>query len=473
MIRHLLILFFSIAIISLAQSKEPMQVTGDKLVGKKVNGENVREVNGNVIIIQGAVRINCDQAIQYLDRNEAELIGNVVVTQDSIIIKTSRGYYYGNTKVSYSKAGVFLTDGHIQLNSKNGYYYFDEKRSHFFENVKLKDEVSNLSSDRLNYYDNDDKAVAAGNVQISDTASTIFADSLIHFRNTKETFGFNNIRIYNPSRRLAIFGQKLEDYGKKDYSKITGEPFLIRMDTTSTGELDTVMISAKVLESYDDSTKKLIATDSVKIVRKKFASVNGQTFYYQNGDKIETFRREGDELPPVFWNDNAQLVADSINIFVKDNQLDWILMRANASIISQNEKIKERFDQISGKNIKLFFGKDGLDRTVIEGNVLSIYYMYEKGEPNGLLKSSGENAKMFFKDKSISDVRFYNKVLSEYHPENMIKGKEKDFTIPTFRLFSNRPTKESLLFQRRDILNWLIKDSQFYAGKFNTSKRKP
>jgi len=67
------------------------------------NGESVREVHGHVIINQGAVRITCDKAVQYLSRNEVELIGNVVVTQDSIIIKTERGFYYGNTKSRFLK----------------------------------------------------------------------------------------------------------------------------------------------------------------------------------------------------------------------------------------------------------------------------------------------------------------------------------------------------------------------------------
>lgn len=467
------ILIILIAGITSAQEKTPIQVVGDSLVGRSVNGESIREVHGHVVMTQGAVRITCENAVQYMAKNQAELMGNVVVTQDSIVIKTSRGFYYGDTKTAYSVSGIWMTDSHVQVTAQNGYYYFDEKHSHFYGNVKLVDSVSTLTSDKIDYYDNDDKAVAVGNVVVQDTASTILADSLIHFRKDGITYAYKHVRIYDPNNKLAIFGNELENRDKQKYSRVSGSPFLVKVDTTSTGALDTLFISAKLLESYDDSTKSLIATDSVRILRQNFASINGQTYYYQKKQKLETLRRENDQLPPVVWNDNTQLTGDSIFVYMKDNQLDWMDIRSNASIISTNKDSVNRFDQISGKKIKLFFDKEGLARTEVEGNVLSIYYLYEDKEPNGLLKSSSERAKVFFKDREVKDVRLYGKPASEYHPENTIVGKEKDFTIPTFRIFSNRPTKENLLFVRKDVISYLIKDSRFYAGKVNPPKRKP
>lgn len=453
-----------------AQSGEPLEIRGKTFSGQIINGENVREFEGDVFIVQGAVRINCDRAIQYLNKNEAELIGKVVVVQDSIIIRTERGYYYGNTKIAYSKVGVSLTDGHVQLNSKNGFYYFDEKRSFFYDNVTLQDNISDMKADRLTYYDDNDKAVAAGNVQVSDTASTIFADSLIHFRQTKITNAFNNVRIYNPTNRLAIFGNVLEDDGIKNYSKVTGKPFLIRIDTTNTGALDTLLISAQQMESFDDSTKKMIVKDSVKIIRHNFVSVNELTIFHQKNDYLQTYRRESDQSSPVIWNENTQLVGDTINITLKDNRLAKIEMRYESSIITPNKDSVYRFDQLSGRNINMFFDDGDLSRTEVDGNVLSIYYMYEEDTPNGLLKSSSERAKIFFDNRKVIDVHFYGKPVSEYHPENEITGKEKDFTIPTFRIFSNKPKKENLLLSRKDVLAYLIKDSKYYAEKLNPKK---
>jgi lipopolysaccharide export system protein LptA len=448
-------------------------VTGDKGIGKTVNGEALREVIGHVVVTQGSVKITCDDAIHYIARNDAELMGNVIVTQDSVIIKTSHGFYYGNSRDAYSTSGVWLTDGHMVLTSKNGHYYFDEKRSHFYENVEMKDSASDLHSDRLDYWDDEDKAVAAGHVCISDTSSTVFADSLIHFRNSGASYAFNNVRIYDPENRLAIYGSKLENTGKKKYSRITGEPFLVKIDSSANGKFDTLFIASNVMEAYSDSVRKLVATDSVRILRGGFSSINQQAFYFEKGDKIQVFRRDPEEQAPVLWSDTTQLVGDSITVFLKENRPDIIKARSHASIISIDRDSLFRYNQISGKLITLFFGKEGLERTEVEGSALSIYYVYDEGKPNGMLKSSSDRAKMFFGKKEVSDVHLYGKPVTEYHPENLLKGKERDFTIPTFKLYKRKPTRKDLLKTRKEILSYLKKEEKYYAGKPNSPKRKP
>jgi lipopolysaccharide export system protein LptA len=464
-------LILIISTVLFAQEDNRIKAIGDSLLGKMIDGESVREIHGNVIMTQGAVRITCDKAIQYLARNEADLMGNVVVTQDSIIIKTIHGHYFGNTKVAFSDTGVNLTDGHVQLVSQNGYYFFNEKRSYFYGNVKLKEGVSNLFSSRMNYYDDEDKAVATLNVIVSDTSSTMLTDSLIYYRKTKITNAFSNIRIYNSTDKIAIFGNKLEDDGIKGYTKIWEDPFLVRIDTTDAGKLDTLVTSAKLMEAYDDSTKRLIATDSVKIVRHGFASISNQAIYYRLNDEIQTFKKEGDEIPPIIWNDETQLSGDSIFVFVKNKRLSKINMHSNSTIISAHKDNAFRFDQISGKHVQIFFTNGIIDYTDVTGNALSIYYLYDDNkEQNGLIKSSSDRAKIYFKDSRVTDVKLYIKPASEFHPENLVKGKEKDFTIPSFRMFFNKPTKELLLSTHKNVLTYLEKDFAYYAGKSETTK---
>ena len=89
-------------------SNELVTVVGDSLTGKIVNGENVREIFGNVVITQGDVKITCDRAIQFLRKNEVELFGDVEVLQDTVRLLTDAGYYYGNDKIAYSDTGIIM-----------------------------------------------------------------------------------------------------------------------------------------------------------------------------------------------------------------------------------------------------------------------------------------------------------------------------------------------------------------------------
>ncbi len=459
--------FFLLILISVtiyAQRENPVIAIGDSLVGKVVNGESIRELHGNVVLTQGNVRITCDKAIQYLAKNEAELIGKVVVTQDSIEIKSSRGRYFGNTQIAFSDAGISLTDGHVKLKSKKGYYYFDEKRSLFYEDVSLEEGITKLFTEKLNYYDNEDKAVANGNVVIQDTSSTLIADSLIYFRQTKFTDAYKNIRLYNSTNKVSVFCDRLKDDGIKKITIIWENPIIVRIDSTA-NNIDTLIVSSITMEAYNDSTNKLIAKDEVKINRNLFSSVNSKTVFYQNDDTIEIIKQEDDLMPPVLWNENTQLVGDSVFIKIKEKKLDQIQLKNNSSIISGHKDLDYRYDQISGKNINIFFKDDEIKQTEVFGNVLSIYYVFDEGKPNGLIKSSSESAKIFFNNKEVNDVKLYGKPQSDYYPENQIEGEEKDFTIPTFKLFENRPTKKELISKRENILFYLEKDSKYYARK--------
>jgi hypothetical protein len=87
------------------------------------------------------------------------------------------------------------------------------------------------------------------------------------------------------------------------------------------------------------------------------------------------------------------------------------------------------------------FTNGKLSNTIVNGNVLSIYYLFEDKEPNGLLKSSAKKLKIIFDDNKVTDVKMYGSPMSEYHPEKLVNGKEKGFTLPTFYLYGNKPEK--------------------------------
>jgi len=440
---HIIILLFSSL---LAQEKsEIIRVIGDSLIGKTIDGISFREVIGNVVMTQGNVKVTCNKAIQNLTNNNAELIGNVIATQDTITITSDKGFYFGDEKYIYSDRKLTLKDGHVVLTADSGYYYFNLEKSVFNSNVQLVDSINTLKSSTLTYFSEIQKAIAVGNVNISDKESIIFCDSLIHLRTIKKSNAFRNVRIVNKKQKLTIIGNELIDDGEINFTRIIGNPLLTKIDTTNEGKLDTLLIRAKAFESKEDSVKKLLAIDSVKIIRGELSSVNNYTVLYRDENRLMIKKIKNDKNSPVLWYTNSQLVGDSINIFLSNNKLDSIHIRNEATILSKNEKYNYRFDQISGDNINLYFSKGKLKLTDVKGEVLSIYFMFEKGEPNGLIKSSSSRAKMKFDDNAVVNVSMYESVQSEYHPENLIKGNELDFTIPSFIIYNNKPKKSVLI----------------------------
>ncbi|MFC2084617.1 OstA-like protein [Bacteroidota bacterium] len=440
----LLIINFSFSLLFAQSQDEPVEIIGDSLRGRTINGDMIREVIGNVIMTQGNVKITCDKAIQYLDDNRAELIGNVVAVKDTIIIYSNRGYYSGDSSYVYSDKDVRLEDGHITLTAETGYYFFDSDRAEFYDSVKLVDSNKILIADNLNYFNNEDKAIAVSNVRISDNTSVIYADSLIHFRDSILTYAYLNIRILNSDNNLMITGNELFDNGNKNYTEIRKNPILSKIDTSENGDIDTLVILCKEMRSIGDTNSVFIASDSVKIIRGNFYSINNYSMLLEDEGKIITYKRENDLYPPILWYNDSQLFGDSINIFLTDNEIDLIDINYSSLIISIIQDYELRFDQVSGEKIKMYFSDNGLKKTLVENNVLSIYYLFEGEEPNGLLKSSSEEAKILFDNNKVIDVKLYGSVKSEYHPEKIISGTEIDFTLPSFILYNNKPDKNKI-----------------------------
>lgn len=442
--RLLLAILMFYALTSAQEKKDFVKVVGDSLVGKLVQNENVREVIGNVVITQGNVRATCDKAIQYLKRNEIELFKNVVITQDTITLFTERGFYFSDTKIAKSDTNILLNDGHILLSASSGVYNTNIERADFRGNVKLIDSASTLTSNHLIYFNNEDKAVAVGNVSIADSSSVMFSDSLIHYRNEKKTFGYKDVVIKSDDKNVTLTGQYFEDYKTENYTKISGNPILMQIDTNDT-KLDTLLISSKIMEAISFPTEIFIATDSVEVWRNDFSSVNKRSIFYRDEDKISIFKDDETKQRPILWYENSQMVGDTVVIFLDSTTIKKIEVIEDAFVLSQNEFSEFRYDQVSGDTIYLHFNDSTLARTEVYGKVLSIYYMYEDGESSGLIQSSAEKAILYFENNEIVNVKMYGSPVSEFHPEKLIKGKELDFTLPSFIIYKNKPIKEELL----------------------------
>lgn len=449
----------------------PITVIGDSLVGKNINGESIREVFGNVTLTQGNVVITCDKATQYLARNDAELIGNVIARQEDLTIYTQQGFYYGNLRKCESHVGLKLNDREVELIATNGEYFFDLHKAVFEKNVKLYDSVSVLTSNKLTYFRMEEKAIAEQDVKITDDENIIFADSLEHYRNQKITFAFNNVAIKNKKNNSMIFGDHLEDYTQKSYTKIDVNPFLIqvdtvfiniidttyapeRIDTLTIFTLDSLLIRSQVMESFRDTLNYFVATDSVEILKGSFASKNNFTILFRTENKIIT--KMINSVQPVLWYDNSQLTGDSITIYLDGSRIKNLDIDKNSFLLSQNKIYPVRFDQAASDKIKIYFKENKISRSEFYNDSKSIYYLYDENEPNGLAKSSSESATILFSNSKVDEVRLYGSPVSEYYPENQVENNERTFTLPGYKFIQDRPTKNSLLkyFDNRNKFDW-------------------
>ncbi|MBU2444197.1 MAG: hypothetical protein KJ666_01305 [Bacteroidetes bacterium] len=451
-------------------------INADSLVGKIINNESVRILNGNVHLIQEDITILCDRGIQYLESNKAELEGNVKITQGNVTVTAPKGFYFGNIKKAFGNKGIVLNDGKVVLNADSGDYFFNEKKAVFRGRVKLQDDTTTLTSKQLFYFTDTEKAIASGEVEIMQGNSYIYSDTLIYFRKEKNSIADGNVRIQNQNDNVKIYCDHLENYEEKKFSVLTGNPLLIQIDTTDDGNIDTLLISSLRMESIRGENENYTAFDSVKIWRGGFSSRNSITSYFKKEGRIVTFKT--DETQPIFWYNEHQSYGDSVEIFTKENKIHQVLIYRTSFLITQDTLNPKRFNQLSGAFIKMDFDsskpdyrmnssasdrsarlpksrfhRDGgqagkLKSVFVKGNALSIYYLYDDDEPNGLNKASGDSTLIFLSDNKVDEIKLYGSPEGEFYPEEKIINKEKEFQLAGFMWIDERPTKEMLLGAR-------------------------
>lgn len=381
------------------------------------DGENVRELQGNVRFKQGNVRVWCDKAIQFLNRNEIELIGNVKIVRDTVTLTSRKGRYYGNQRKADGEGNVKLQTRSVTLYADFGTYYIDEKKAFFQRNVRVIDSTTTIFSEQLTYYEKERKSIA-----------------------------MLNVKIVNAGNNVTMYGNYLEHFDSTRYSKMTENPRLVQIDTTDKGEIDTLAVKSVVMESFDDSTKKLIATDSVAIVRGAMAARCGLVKYFTKEERIELYQK------PVVWYEENQVTGDTIFLMLENKKLKTATVRTRAFVLSQSDSVyTSRYNQITGRMITLKFENNKLQETYVERNAISLYFLYNDSVPNGVNKTSGDYILMKFQNGKPNTIHVSKGIEGSYYPENLVSKNESQYNLDGFQLYTNRPTFATVFSVRKNL----------------------
>ncbi len=396
----------------------------DSLVARVVDGQSARELIGNVRFSQERVRISCERAVQFQETGNVQLLGNVVVVDDSLTMTFPRGMYFREERRAVAYDTVHLDDRSMTLSAHFGEYLIGPRKAFFRSKVVANDKESKLIADSLTYYRDDERTIALGKVEIQS-----YADN------------------------LTIRGGHFESFKKQDYSRMTGFPVLVKYDTTaSSGKIDTLIVRSRVMEAYrGEADKRLIATDSVEILRSDMASIAGVAIFHTQDDSI-LLRRS-----PVIWYERTQVSGDSINVYLRRNKLDRVFVFGSSLAISRSDSLfPQKFDQITGDEMILHFGENGMERMDVNTRAISVYHVYEDSLANGLNKTSGDRIVMLWEEGKLSSIKVFGGVEGAYIPENLVQGREREYAVTGFVWREDRPVRRESDFtftvpKRQDI----------------------
>lgn len=466
----LIILFLSLNSFSLLFAQEKIELkNASELTGKVVDGQNVREANGNVEFVQGNVKVYCNSATQFIEANRVELTGNVRIYQDTLTLLTSKATYFGNDKKAICEGGVTLKDPNAVLRADHGIYSFNDTKAIFTGDVIIVNPDYKITSSELTYFRNNEdsfakgnvivttdsavikadnidfykslgKTFAVGNVIIDSDSTVINSDSATNLSNEKKSIATGNVKIVSLNNNTVVFGNYIENFEKENYTILKGDAKLIQIDENN----DTLYIYSDTMEAFRKKPEKYTATSNVEVIRSKFLAKCGFGIYYKDDETVSLAEE------PVVWQENLQMTGDSVYADLPNNKLQTIYVKkltgqnsVTSFVISKNddEYFKDRFDQISGSDITLKFAGDKIYLIEVDNNSSGIYFLYDDmKKANGVNKIDGDKIYIYFDDdKKVAKIKVDTEPKGEYVPEQLLNT--ISLSLPGFNLRDDKPER--------------------------------
>jgi lipopolysaccharide export system protein LptA len=470
-------------------------LNSNSLETSKRMGAMLRRLIGNVELQHEDIFIYCDSAYLYDDKNLVEAYNNVHIKQgDTLHLYSDYLQYKGDLKLAEFRRNVHMIDketelytefldydvnkdlgyyfnrgkiynGENTLESKLGYYYANQKVFLFSDSVRIINPDYTIYSDTLKYNTVSEVSFFQGPTEIiSDSAyiycengwyntktdvsqfnknayliskeQTVRGDSLYYDK--KNGFGkaFENVELIDTIQNVILKGNYAEYYEEPEKTLITDSALFIQITSG-----DSLFVHADTLRSKMDSTnthKIFYAYYKVKMYKTDFQG-KCDSMSYSFRDSVIQLHGE-----PVLWAEENQLTSEYIEIYTKQNKIDYLKMYRSAFIVSQEDSI--RFNQIKGKNMTGHFKNGELYKIDVKGNGQTIYFPKDENELIGVNQAESSDITIHIVDNNIVKITFFTNPEGILSPLDEVS--ESDLKFQDFKwLDKSRPKSINAIFE--------------------------
>jgi lipopolysaccharide export system protein LptA len=367
----------------------------DSLVFHKAQAPDVQVLRGDVAFRQGGARMYCDSAYFYESGNSLEAFGDVHITQGDTIHLYGRYLHYdGDSQLARLRQEVKLVHTEVSVTAAGLNYDLGDAKAVFRDSVDLQTNDFRLLSDTLLYHPPSKEATILGPSRILTDSATIYtqrgqyhteqnrgyfldrsivesggrtlvADSIYFDRPKTVGEGFGCVEICDSSASVTLTGDYGYHNGDAKRSFVSLRACLLEY---SSG--DTLYLHADTILTLGvDSTRLTVAYYGVRFYR---SDIQGSTDSLSFTDSDSTLRMYGN---PRLWQNQLQLLGDTIDLLLGDTTLRYAHIRPNAFAIQQVTCPPDTFyNQLKGVDMQVYFPNPTDRRIELSGNAESIYY---------------------------------------------------------------------------------------------------
>ncbi|WP_168797468.1 OstA-like protein [Neolewinella litorea] len=392
----------------------------------------------------GYYDVALDQAV--FRKNAQYRSGDRLAAADSI-------RYLGRDELYVLQGDAYVAEGEFQRATADRINYFRARDRYQLEgNAMVVDSAQTIRGDTIDYNAaTESYAVSGGRPEVSNPPMLMVADRMYSDDETGLGRASGNIIWRDTSADLRIEAEQA-DYRRetgylKAYGGRSGRALL-----TSVLDQDTLYMAADTLlsvrstetDAAGDTIRYLSAYHDVRILKTDLQAV-ADSLGFNTVDSVLTLYQN-----PILWQDTSQLTADTIDLYLKNDQPDRVLLRRNAMVITSPDLVF--FNQVKGKEIVAHFDSSQLKRTEVKGNAEAIYYAQdESGGYIGVNKTACSAMVLFFREGGVQRIKFLSAPSGRLDPMDAVD--HQGMRLDGFRWEAERKplTLDDLFITRRSI----------------------
>ena len=420
--------------------------------------ENSLHAFGHVHLVQGDSLEGFSDVLYYNGNTKlARMRRRVRLIHQATTLTTDSLNYDRQQDIAYYFSGGQIVDSLNTLTSRWGQYTPDNHQALFRGDVKLVNPKFVLTADTLGYntesYQSDlvgpttilyeeETTILSTNgwyntktelSQLLDRSRIIHIDGITLTGDTiyyDKANGYGrclgNIESTDSANHMTLYGhvsEVWEDGGRAyvtdsammvDWSDSTAYTYMhadslwteeIRYQIYSLFPRDSVMVDSVMVAQAPDtiwrdtSYNQLRAFKHVRIYRDDIQAVCDSARYHGKDSVLTLYGL------PICWNENNQMSADLIHIYVKNQTVDYMHGIGSGLMVKQDGA--NEYNQMAGKEILAYIRDEDVYLVDVQGNAETVFYPVEDdGSYIGVNRTQSSFVKVYLHDRKIDYVLF-------------------------------------------------------------------
>lgn len=369
--------------------------------------------------------------------------------QDTLNTLTSvRGNYTPNTKKAVFSKTVKLVNPRFVLTSDTMLYNTETKIADIVSPTEIiyEDETDIHSSRGWYNTDNErsmllDRSIVHHSDGQTMTGDTIYYDKRIGFG---EVLG--KMQMVDSTREATLYGEYGQMY--EDHNRGYATDSALMVDWSDTAHITYIHADTLFTEelNFEDSARmdstyrRMRGHYGVRVYRNDAQMVCDSMVYLGSDSTMHLY------IKPICWNDNQQISADSMTVYIVNGTVEHMHGVGNALCVMEDSI--DYYNQMSGKEVLAYLKDEALDIIDMSGNALTIYYAKEdNGGYVGLNTTESSFIRMYIEDQKMHHMRFTKETTGVLYPMDQIPSGGDRLAL-FFWAIDQRPTDPADVFRK-------------------------